>query len=245
MVPSAQILPIFLLVLIASTVMAQTPLTCGIVDIEGPAKVDPGAAVVFNVKITSMIHTGSPQFKWTVSAGTIMTGQGTDVITVDTTGLGGQELTATAELVGAPPGCRASASTTTQVNAPPDACDYRFDEYGDINFEDEKARLDNFAIQLLNVPMSIGSIHMSAGQVTFKNEARERLGRIKSYLVNVRNIDPSRIVTADCGFTQELIIRLRIVPFGSTLPECYNPVEVPFSEVKFIKRRPKSQQKKR
>src|SRR5262249_29291315 len=159
-------------------------------------------------------------FKWSISVGTITEGQGTDQITVDTSWLGGQAVTATVELVGAPPGCKSSASTITEVKPPPMVCGLAFDEYGDIKFEDEKARLDNFAIQLANIPESSGLIHMSAGQKTFKGEAAYRLARARSYLVHVRGIDSRRIITVDCGFTQELIASLIIVPPGATVPEC-------------------------
>src|SRR5687767_10925665 len=40
----------------------------------------------------------------------------------------------------------------------------KFDEHGDIRFSDEKARLDNFAIQLLNQKDSVGYIVVYAGQ---------------------------------------------------------------------------------
>jgi hypothetical protein len=206
--------------------------------------VEPGTPLVFKVKTTSMIQTTKPEFKWNVSAGTITTGQGTDEITVDSTGLGGVEVIVTAELSGLPPGCRASASRTTKVKAPPIACGLALDNYGDLRFEDEKARLDNFAIQLMNEPLATGTILMSAGQVTFKNEARQRLHRAKSYLVNVRGIDPNRIVTVDCGYATDLTVYLRIVPVGATPGPC-STVEVPLSDVKFTKRRPKPSKKKR
>jgi hypothetical protein len=240
-----QILLISLLLLFSSVVRAQTPVRCGIVDIDGPSEVEPGTPVVFKVKITGPIHTTKPEFNWKVSAGTIMTGQGTDEITVDTVGLSGVELIATAELYGAPAGCRASASGTTQVKVQPFICGLAFDRYGDLKFEDEKARLDNFAIQLMNSPLASGSILMSAGRETYRNEARERLDRIKSYLVDVREVEPYRIVTFDCGFAPELLIQLYIVPPGATLPACDNSIEVPLSEVKFTKPRRKSTKKKR
>ena len=243
MVRSIHILPVFLLLLSASVASAQTPPTCGIVEVNGPGQVEPGEAAVFVVKTTSMLHTTNPRFNWTVSAGTITSGQGTDSISVDSTGLGGMELIATAELVGAPPACRGSASALTKVTLVV-ACHHRFDEYGDISFEDEKARLDNFAIQLMNIPESAGLIMMAAGQVTFENEATERLDRAKSYLVNEREIDPTRIITVDCGFAPELTITLRILPVGVTAPQCSNISEAPLS-VKFTKRRPKTSKKKR
>jgi hypothetical protein len=236
---SIQLLAVFLLLLFASAIRAQTPVNCGIVDIDGPSTVEPGTSVVFKVKITGPIHTTKPEFKWNLSVGTIMTGQGTDEITVDTVGLGGQDVIITVELSGAPRDCRALASRTMQVTPAPIACGKPFDLYGDIKFEDEEARLDNFAIQLMNQPLAAtGTILLSAGKETYHNEARERLDRIKSYLVDVREIDPVRIVTIDCGFDSILTTTLYIVPPGIAPPQCINNA-IPFSEVKFTKPRPK------
>jgi hypothetical protein len=219
-----QILSVSLLLTLASAARAQTSVTCGIVDIDGPSQVEPGTPLVFKVK-TTMIHTTKPEFKWWLSAGTITTGQGTDEITVDTTGLGGFFVTASVGLVGAPPDCKGSASITFQVKVP-GVIGCAFDNYGDIKFEDEKARLDNFAIQLTNQPLSSGHILISAGQETFEKEAEERLDRAKSYLADVREIDPNRIVTVDCGFSQELTAQLWVVPLEAAPPVCSNSLEV-------------------
>lgn len=240
---SIQILSVCLLLTLASAIRAQTPLPCGIDDVDGPSQVDAGTPLRFKAKISGMDHITKPEFKWYLSLGTIMTGQGTDEITVDTVGLGGMVLTVTVGLSGVPPGCKGSASRTTTVRPQALSCCHAFDQYGDIKFDDEKARLDNFAVQLMNVPLSSGYILMSAGQETFEKEAAERLARAKSYLVDVREIDKNRIVTVDCGFSQELTIHLYSVPPGVTLPPCSNS-EVPFSEVKFTKRRPKSSKRR-
>lgn len=240
-----QVLSVSLLLTLSSAARGQTPATCGIVDIEGPSQVEPGTPLVLKAKVTS-IHTTKPEFKWNVSVGTIVGGQGTEQISVDTVGLGGQDLIVTVELSGVPLGCKGSASRTTQVKAPPIGCGRPFDQYGNIKFEDEKARLDNFAIQITNEPLSSGQILAWAGQETFKNEATERLERAKKYLVEVRDIDPNRIVTVDCGFTQNhLIITLHVVPVGVIFPGCDVSRAVPFSEVKFTKPRPRSTKKRR
>lgn len=165
-----QILSFVSLLTFASTVSAQS-VNCGIFEIDGPATVNPGTTLVFRVKVRQI---SKREFKWNVSAGTIVGGQGSDTISVDTVGLGGQEVTATVELIGAPSGCHRSASKTTQVALPP-PCGQAFDAYGDIKFEDEKARLDNFAIQISNYPGSTGLILMYAGQPTFIGEAEDRL----------------------------------------------------------------------
>lgn len=236
---STPILTVILFLAFASTVGAQTPLECGIVDIDGPSQVGPGEPLQFKAKITGMSHTTKPEFKWKVSAGTITAGQGTDEITVDSVGLNGLDLIVTVELSGAPLGCKGTASRTTQVKPFGFVCGLPLDSFGDIKFEDEKARLDNFAIQLSNEFLAIGYILMSAGQRTFKGEAQARLARAKSYLMNVRGMDPNRIVTVDCGFSQELSIKLYISPLGPTPPDCSVLTPIPFHEVKFTKSRPK------
>jgi hypothetical protein len=233
-----------LLFFVDEAAVAQSPLTpCATVTVSGLSEVEPGTMLVFDARMTGPIHTTKPEFKWTVSAGTIKSGQGTEVIVVDTVGLGGQEVTATAELTGASPGCKASASSTTKVK-PPIVCNFPFDQYGDIEFEDEKARLDNFAIQIANEPLATGQIIMFAGRETFRNEAAERLARAKSYLMDVRQIDRNRIITTDCGFSEALRITLLVVPAGASALTCDTYSAIPFSEVKFTKPHPKSPKKR-
>jgi hypothetical protein len=153
-------------------------------------------------------------YNWSVSTGTITSGQGTNSITVDTAGLGGQTVTATVELSGLDPSCSRTASCSTQVKAPnPPAV--KFDEYGNIKFNDEKARLDNYAIQLQNQPGAQGYI-LAYGSCAGEAEARAQ--RAKDYLVNTRGIDAGRLVTIDGGCRSDLAVELWIVPSGATAP---------------------------
>jgi len=228
-------------ILLVGLFLAQTP--CPTVEVDGPAEVEPNAPVVFTAKLSGTIHTTKPEFKWTVSAGTITSGQGTDSISVDTTGLGGQEIIATVELAGASPDCKAASSKPTQVKAQI-ACGLPFDQYGDIAYEDEKARLDNFAIQLANEPQASGYIFMFAGKVTYKNESAERLARAQSWMVNVRGSDRNRVVTIDCGYAEELRLTLITVPLGTQPPVCSAFESIPVTEVKFTKPRPKSSKRR-
>ena len=238
-----QILLISAMLALASSVRAQTTESCGIVGIDGPSEVDPGAPLVFKVKVANL-RQPSPEFRWYLSLGKIVKGEGTDEITADTTGLGGQVLTATAELMSALSGCKNTDSITTSVKLPPPTDGCAFDSYGDIKFEDEKARLDNFTIQISNYEGSRGIILMYAGQITFKGEAAYRLDRARSYMTNVRGINSSRLITVDCGFRQDLSATLMIVPPEAKLPECTDVGLIPLSEVKFTKPRPKSSKKR-
>lgn len=58
---------------------------------------------------------GNPTYNWSVSAGTISSGQGTSSITVNTSGLGGRNVTATVKIGGMPPECEDSRGCTFSV----------------------------------------------------------------------------------------------------------------------------------
>ena len=184
---------------------------CPTVSVSCPSDVDQGSPITFTASVSSDV---SVTYNWSVSAGTISGGQGTSSITVDTAGLGGQTVTATVELGGLDPSCSRTASCTTQIKAPtPPAV--KFDEYGNIRFNDEKARLDNYAIQLQNQPGSQGYI-IAYGSCAGEAEARAQ--RAKDYLVNTRGIDASRLVTVDGGCRSDLAVELWVVPTGATAP---------------------------
>jgi hypothetical protein len=184
---------------------------CPTVSVSCPSSVDPGSAITFSSSLSSSANV---TYNWSVSAGTISSGQGTSSITVDTAGLGGQTVTATVEVGGLDPACSRTASCSTQVTTPP-ALAQKFDEYGNIRFNDEKARLDNYAIQLQNQPGAQGYI-IAYGSCA--GEAQARADRAKDYLVNTRGIDAGRIVTMDGGCRSDLSVELWIVPSGSTPP---------------------------
>src|SRR5689334_7175286 len=109
---SIQIRLMFLWLTLASAVSAQTPATCGVVGVDGPTEVEYGAPLRFKAKISRMNSIAKPEFKWVVSLATITTGQGTNEITIDTVGLGGMTLTASAFFSKVPPGCAQAASIT-------------------------------------------------------------------------------------------------------------------------------------
>ncbi|HZH89079.1 MAG TPA: hypothetical protein VEX70_00530 [Pyrinomonadaceae bacterium] len=94
----------------------------------------------------------------------------------------------------------------------------QFDTYGRIARNDEKARLDNFAIQLQNDPGTQGYIIAYGGRRGPAGEAQTRADFAKNYLVNSRGIDPGRLVTVDGGFREEATTELWLVPGGATPP---------------------------
>ena len=114
----------------------------------------------------------------------------------------------------------------------------KFDEFGDINCEDEYARLDNFVVQLQNTPSSQGYIifyggRRFRGRLPRKGEAAVRAARLKSYLVNRRGMAAERTVVINGGYQETFLVELWIVPAGALPPEPHSTV--PASKIKFRK----------
>ena len=191
------------------------PPPCPTVSVSCPDAVDLGQPITFTASVAGGPEGFAPTYNWSVSAGTITSGQGTSTIQVDTAGLGGQTVTATVSIGGADPSCANTNSCTTSVR-PPKPEPRRFDEYGNIRFNDEKARLDNFAIQLQNEPGSTATI-IAYG--TCSGEGQTRGDRAKDYLVNTRGIEASRITVVDGGCRADLTVQLWVVPQGAGQPQ--------------------------
>jgi hypothetical protein len=195
----------------------RPPPPCPTVSVSCPSEVDPNQSITFTASVSGGEPGATFTYNWSVSAGTISSGQGTSTITVDTTGVaGGQTVTASVSIGGADPSCTgttASCSTSIKVAAPPAR---KFDEYGNIRFNDEKARLDNYAIQLQNEPGSQGTIIVYG---SCAGEAQQRGDRAKDYLVNTRGIEAGRITVVDGGCRADLTVQLWIVPSGAEAPQ--------------------------
>ena len=193
----------------------KPPPPCPVVSVSCPSDVGPGEPITFTASVSGGDAGATWTYNWSVSAGTISSGQGTSTITVDTAGLGGQSVTATVSIGGADPSCTGTtASCTSGIRTPPPN-PTKFDEYGNIRFNDEKARLDNYAIQLQNDPAASGTIIVYG---SCQGEGQQRGDRAKDYLVNTRGIEAGRITVIDGGCRADLTVQLWIVPSGATAP---------------------------
>jgi hypothetical protein len=99
--------------------------------------------------------------------------------------------------------------------------------YGDLEFEDQKKFLSEFAVKLReNGPDSIGYIVAYGGCRSTTEETLQRADRAKKYLVATHAIPASRIVIVNAGqhesFEMELHVRARGQPrprtYGSRYP---------------------------
>ena len=214
----------FLIIVLAQATLcvegrAQTPApsSCPSVSIKYPTLWEPGQPVTISAEVDSSdaYLTANLKYNWSVSAGEIVSGQGTPTITVDTTALGGQNVTATVEIDGLPAGCnRTESCTLPPIEYMPST--RLFDKYGDISEHDEQVALDNFAVALKSEPGATGYVFLfGAGKPA---DSKARLKRIRKYLVSEGGIEPSSIETVDGGggkFTIELYVR----PTGAPLPK--------------------------
>ena len=213
---------------------ANRPRACPTLSVSCPETLTKGVPVTFTVNVENAPDDVNPTYKWVVSAGTITSGQSTSSITVDTTELPAfKELTATVEVGGLPEGCPRSASCSVTLIT----CIYRpkIDEYGNLRWSDEKARLDNFAIELQNDPSNVGFLVGYGGRRSFRGEAARRTERAKKYLTTARGITADRVVTVDGGYREELTVELWTS--SKDAPPYLSPTVDP-SEVIFIKTAP-------
>lgn len=94
-----------------------------------------------------------------------------------------------------------------------------FDRFGALTFNDLKARLDNYAIELQQEPEATGYIVGYDGRnCRSRGQARNLAKRAQSYLFFTRGIDPRRVVYLNGGRNEELAFILYVSPLGEGQP---------------------------
>lgn len=177
------------------------------------------------LRMTADVRGGDPRvtptYNWTVSAGSIESGQGTPTIEVSTKDLSdGQTVTATVELGGFDRECgygQTAASCTSSVMKKAEA--RKLDEYGGLTPKEENARLDKFTIELQMDPSSQGYIIAYGGRTGRAGDAQKAADKAKGYLVNKRGLDAGRIVRVDGGYREQPALELWLVPSRAPLPK--------------------------
>ncbi len=194
--------------------------------LDGPDRVMEGDLIVFTSR--NIVKQGAIPviYKWSVTPSNvnITSGLGTSTITVDTTGMGGQNVIADLDVNDGvyDSSCRQRISVPTIVDRqPPPPQSYQFDKFESRAFDDDKARLDAFAIELQNHPDSQGYIIMYQGtdKDSMRNKNVEKLSkRTLDYLIRSRGIDPRRIVITNWGTSSKTTYDLWIIPPGAQPP---------------------------
>ncbi len=157
------------------------------ITVTGPASITiPGETMTFTANVSGGSQTDAT-YNWSVTRGEIISGQGSPVITVQTTpDMAGGNVTATVDIGGLCATCNRTASETAGIQDVPKP--RQVDTFGNIPNDDVKARVDNFYIELNNEPNSQGYI-ISYG--TDKEIAR-REKQIRD-AIKFRKYEPSRV----------------------------------------------------
>jgi PEGA domain len=197
------------------------------ISIDGPDKVTEGDLVTF-ATFNAVSNSPNPiNYVWTItpSNARVTSGLGTSSITIDTTGLAGQTVSAEVDVNDGfnDATCRQRITTSTVVAPipPKPVVPLKFDEFDSVTFDDDKARLDNFVIDLQNNPDSQAYIIMYQGtdRVSVKQRNVELLSkRTLDYLVKVRGVDPKRIWIVKGGTRPRTQYQLWRVPPGAPTP---------------------------
>ena len=189
---------------------------CPAIEISCPTYVGLDQPITFTSKYTGGVPANvNPVYNWTVSAGTIIEGQGTNSIKVDTKGLGGETVRATLSMGGYTLECSADCAVTIPL---PKLSSRKFDEFPDISRNDEKARLDNFAIELQNDPTATAYVIVYPGKTSKRGDVQHHSSRIVEYLVHSRGLDERRIVTLVGTTRDQLHVELWVTPQGAAPP---------------------------
>jgi PEGA domain len=193
------------------------------VNVTAPAAVNDGDVVTFAADVAYQ-GPSALNYTWTVSppSARILSGAGTPTITVDSSGIGNKRVTAilVVDDGSGDRSCRQTAQAATAVNALPKIdTPKRFDEFPSLTHDDDKARLDTFAIELQNSPGATGYIIAYSGRRSRPGEA-DRMGqRAVEYLTTMRGITRSRLVFVNGGYRESNTFELWLVPQGAEAPK--------------------------
>jgi len=192
------------------------------VNVSAPTTVNDGDIITFTADVT---YGGRAplNYTWSVtpSDAKILSGAGTRTISIESTGLSGQRVVATV-VVDDGSGdalCRQRAQAATFV--PPVVRENpakQFDVCCDCAYDDQKARLDNLAINLQSEPTASAYIFVYRGRTSPQNQVDRLSARIRDYLVTQRGLSASRFVIANGGFREQDCVELWIVPTGASPP---------------------------
>lgn len=192
------------------------------VNVSAPATVNDGDVITFSADV-GYAGPSALNYTWTVSppSARILTGAGTPTITVDSSGLGNRRVTAilVVDDGSGDRSCRQTAQAQTGITAQElRQPAKRFDEFPSVAFDDDKARLDNLAIELQNNPGATGYIIAYSGRRSRPGQADRMGARAADYLVNTRGITRNRLVVINGGTRENNSYELWLVPQGAEPP---------------------------
>lgn len=192
---------------------------CPVITVDGPSRVvSPGEKITFTANVSGGASAATT-YNWTVSTGTIISGQGTASIQLQTDRLQeGITVTATVEVSnpGWAPGCTTMASETLPGDYRPQARLVDELRTAGNNCEEGFARLDSFFIEINNDP-NVQGVIIVYSETSAPRSGRNRMRQLV-YYTKMRKIDPSRVTFVEGPLMKDAITQFWIVPPGAETP---------------------------
>ena len=194
------------------------------VNISAPKQVTEGEIITYTADV-AYGGNSALRYNWKVtpSSAKIISGLGSPTLNVDSTGLGGQRITATltADDGSSDPACIQSAQAVSVITPLEKKIIVarEFDECNSCSLDDQKARLDNLAVELQNDPSTRAYILAYGGRMSPLGQVEKLMSRSRDYLITQRGIDAARLVVVNGGFREEDSVELWLVPSGAAAPK--------------------------
>jgi hypothetical protein len=215
----AMIVSLLLLALCGgAAAQGEVPADCPTISVIGPAGIPrPNEVMRYTAKVDTKGHEFAIQYFWTVSAGTIISGQGTTSIEVKPPE--NKSLTVTVEIKGLPDSCPATASETGIGDPSPEAIRIGV-LFSLVSAESEK-KLKEFASQVIKNPNNQAYVIIGtrAGAPALETVARERILSDKLGKLIGDPYDRPRITLVRWEGVADLIELWRVPP-GAENPSC-------------------------
>jgi hypothetical protein len=189
---------------------------CPTIFVSGPAGIpEKGELEVYTVSVDPVRTAIDSSYRWSISAGEIVSGQGTKQIKVRR---GRDSLTVTVDVLGLPNGCSFSASESSVLDPPPEPV-----KIGVLHSSDLRnivQAMSKFAEELNNNPNNQGFIFFSYPPSTLKQAMTSRENRvIASIIERLKNRDRSRLTLVRYENGADLVEFWRVPP-GAVNPSC-------------------------
>ena len=198
---------------------AQTNETspCPTISVMGSSEIPtPDEPITFTAEVSKEAEKFKIKYKWTVTNGEIIEGQGTNVIKVLRNGMFGKSLLAEIEVIGLPKNCVNVASETAAIVCPPNS--RLIDEFSESISQIDKARLDNLIIEIQNNPSVVAYIFERFERKTSRKAVERKIQKITDYLVREKKIEKDRFVIS-IAESDENLTQYFIVPPGAEPPK--------------------------
>jgi hypothetical protein len=214
------------------TTKAKQAVQCPVINVEAPIYV---WYTRLPLRFIASIRTDNiqikPIYKWSVSSGKIISGQGTSTINVEQPSTNYQSISATVEVEGFPNECKTEVSTSSPPKL--EIFPLKFYEFGNVNCEEYLATKDAFLSTLFRTPNTKAYVMVYEGKLPTeyeydkngksvptkyllpsRGEAKSRIRTMKRHLA-FRRYPADKIVFVEAGFREDYTVEFWLVPDDS------------------------------